>query len=182
MPEQTPAIGGTAVHAGAHPGDERASSATSSSMRSRSRSRSRGKARAGAGTAERAGAGVFAGAGACEVSGQHRVGAGRQPLAGKVREMTLTRKKPDLWNIGPVITQCRVVRAWAGQLKVPHNPPPSVVPAHPGPLTPPTPPAAPISLGYSMGVTPYPFYRVGCHIHALASQLPPQVMVRTRRR
>jgi hypothetical protein len=48
------------------------------------------------------------------------------------------------------------------------------------PLTPPTPPAAPVSLRYSMDVTPYPLYRVGCHIHALASYFPSQVMVRTR--
>jgi hypothetical protein len=33
-----------------------------------------------------------------------------------------------------------------------------------------------------MDVAPYTFYRVGCHIHALASYLPPQVMVRTRRK
>jgi hypothetical protein len=33
-----------------------------------------------------------------------------------------------------------------------------------------------------MGVAPYPFYRAGCHIHALASHLPSQLMVRTRRK
>jgi hypothetical protein len=89
---------------------------------------------------------------------------------------------PYRWTVGPVPCQCPVDSAWAEQVKVPHNPSPSIAPAHPGPLTSPTPPAAPVSLRYSMDVAPYPFYRVGCHIHALASHLPSQVMVRTRRR
>jgi hypothetical protein len=50
------------------------------------------------------------------------------------------------------------------------------------PLTPPTPPATPVSFRYSMGVAPYSFYRAGCHIHALASHLPSQLMARTRRK
>jgi hypothetical protein len=112
-------LASTAVPTRAHPGDERASSATSNYPRPRPSPAGEGEGRgrrrvragvlagavtgegAGAGSSVLAGAGEGAGAGlrwfgrgagACTVGGQHRVGAGHQPLAGKVREMTLTRK------------------------------------------------------------------------------------------
>jgi len=68
----------------------------------------------------------------------------------------------------PVQLLVAATRAFAaerlgGQVKVPHNPSPSVAPAHPGPLTPPAPPAIPGIAQKSMDVAPYPDNRLRLH-------------------